>query len=126
MLWRIWDPLLKALMGAGLVEIENILLEEAMELLLMQDQEVIQAFSSHTPQKTFTDRIRLGSSIRCSKYLDPSGCGHARKTQPKFPVIIPDEVFGCLPIRRRFSQLLRHPRISGRTGHIHMNHLPRL
>src|SRR5436190_20599182 len=104
-------------MGAGLVEIENILLEEAMELLLMQDQEVIQAFSSHTPQKTFTDRIRVGSSIRCSKYLDPSGCGHERKTQPKFTVIMPHEAFGCLPIRRRFAQLLRHPSLSGRTRH---------
>lgn len=73
-----------------------MLLKEAMELLLMQDQEVIQALSSHTPQKTFTGGIRLGSSIRCSKQLGPSGCGHARKTQPKFPVIIPDKVFGCL------------------------------
>ncbi len=45
-------------MGSGLIEGQDIALEEALELLLLQDQEMIQTFSSHTPQKTFTDGIR--------------------------------------------------------------------
>ena len=56
--WRIRDPLLKPLMGSGLVEVESIRLQEAVELLRMEDQEVIQAFSPHVSQKAFTNGIR--------------------------------------------------------------------
>jgi hypothetical protein len=35
-------------------------LEKPGELFLVKDQEVIQAFSSHAPQKAFTDGIREG------------------------------------------------------------------
>src|SRR5260221_12012847 len=45
-------------MGSGLVEVENICFEEAVEVLLMEDQEVIQAFSPHASQKAFTNGIR--------------------------------------------------------------------
>ena len=40
-------------MGSGLIKVEDIVLEKAVELLFMQDQEVIQAFSSHASQKAF-------------------------------------------------------------------------
>jgi len=42
-------------MGSCLIKVEDIRIEEAMELLLLENEEVIQAFSPHTPQKTFTD-----------------------------------------------------------------------
>jgi hypothetical protein len=57
------DPLPKPLMRSSLVEVHCIRIEETVELLLLEDQEVIQAFSSHTSQKAFTDGIRLGSSV---------------------------------------------------------------
>jgi hypothetical protein len=38
-------------MRSSLIEIQDICPEEAGELLLMEDQEVIQAFSPHTSQK---------------------------------------------------------------------------
>ena len=41
--------LLNALMWSGLIEIDHIGFEEAVELLLMQDQKVIQAFSPDAP-----------------------------------------------------------------------------
>jgi hypothetical protein len=44
-------------MGSGLIEVHRICSEKPGELLLMKDQEVIQAFSSHTSQKAFTDGI---------------------------------------------------------------------
>lgn len=34
-------------MGSGSMKVEHIVLEKAVELLFMQDQEVIQAFSWH-------------------------------------------------------------------------------
>ncbi len=48
-------------MGSGLLKVEEIRSEEAMELLLLENEEVIQAFSPHTAQKTFTERIREGA-----------------------------------------------------------------
>jgi hypothetical protein len=92
----------------------------------MHDQEVIQAFSSHASQKAFTDSICLWRSIRCSKHLDVTRCRYACETRPEFAIIIPNEIFWRLPIRSRLPQLLCHPEIRRRAGHIYMNHPPRL
>ena len=106
-----------------MIQIQDIASEEPLELLLMKDQKVIQAFSSHAPQKTLTHSIRLRGSIWCSKHLDATGSCHSCKIRPEFLVIIPDEVFWGLPIRSCFSQLLRHPKIRRRACHVHMDHL---
>jgi hypothetical protein len=66
-------------MGAGLVEREHILFQEAMEVLLMPDQEVIQAFASHAQEQAFADSIGLWSSVGYPKPLDPTCCCHTRK-----------------------------------------------
>jgi hypothetical protein len=58
---RIRNPLPKPLMGSGLIEIHTICFEKPRELLLMQDEEVIQTFSPHAPQKTFTHSICEGA-----------------------------------------------------------------
>ena len=122
---RIWNPLPKPLMGSSLIKVQCISPEEARELFLMENEEVIQAFSSHASQKAFANGIRLRSSKWRSKHLNPTGCGHSRKTCPKFLVIIPDEIFGRLPVWSRFSQLLRHPRIGRCSCHIHMDDFAR-
>ncbi len=41
-----------------------------MELLLLENEVVIQAFPPHTAQKTFANGIRLRGTIRRSKHLD--------------------------------------------------------
>ncbi len=45
---------------------------------------------------------------------------------PEFAIIIPDQIFGYLPIRRCLPQLLRDPEIGRRSRHVHMDYLPRL
>jgi len=45
-------------MWSGLIEVQDIALEKPVKLLLVHDQEMIQAFSPHTSQKAFTDGIR--------------------------------------------------------------------
>ena len=44
-------------MRSSLVKVHDIRFEKAIKLLLLEDQEVIQAFASHTSQKAFTDGI---------------------------------------------------------------------
>jgi hypothetical protein len=107
---RVRNPLPKPLMWSSLIKVPCISLEEARELFLMENEEVIQAFSSHASQKTFTDGIRLRSSIGSSKHLDSTDCGHSRKTWPKFLVIIPDEICGRLPVWSRLPQRYAPPR----------------
>jgi hypothetical protein len=61
-----------------------------MELPLMEDQEMIQAFSSHTSQKTFTDGIGSWSPVRRSKHLDATCCCHSFKIRPELAISIPE------------------------------------
>jgi hypothetical protein len=107
---RICNPLPKPLMGSSLMKVTCRSLEEARELFLMENEEVIQAFSSHASQKAFANGIRLRSSKWGPKHLNPTDCSHSRKTCPKFLVIIPDEICRRLPVWRRFSQRYAPPR----------------
>src|SRR5438093_1195857 len=113
-------------MRSSLVEVDGICREEAGELLLMEDQEVIQAFSPHTSQKAFTDSIGTRRPVRYAKHLDTTRCCHASKIRAEFAIVVTDQIVWGLPIRRRFAQLLRDPRIGRRAGHVHMDHLARL
>jgi len=79
--------LLNTLMWSGLIEIDHIGFEEAMELPLVEDQEMIQTCSPHAPQKPFTDGIRLRRPVRDSKHLDATCCRHSRKIRVEFPVL---------------------------------------
>ena len=108
------------------MQVLHIVLEKAVELLLIQDEEVIQAFSPHASQKTFTDGIRSRSSVWRAKHLDATRGCYTRKTRSEFTIIVPNQVFGCLSIRSRFPQLLRDPGIGRSSCHIHVDDLARL
>jgi hypothetical protein len=99
-------------------------MEHAVELLLLKDQQVIEAFLPHAPHEALADRIGSGCMIRRFQDLDAAGCGHARETGPKFVVVIANQVLGCLSIRGGFSQLLPDPRIGRRPGHAYVDDLP--
>ncbi len=70
--------------------------------------------------------VSLFLSRSCLERLNAACCGHWRTTRPKFLVMIPDEIFWGLPIRSRFSELLRYPEIGWGMRHIYMDDLPRL
>jgi hypothetical protein len=110
------------LMGSCLVEVGHILIQNTLESLLLQDQQVIQAFLTHTSQEAFTDGIGSGRVIGRFEYLDAAGCGNARKTGSKFAITIANEIFRCLPIRSRFPQLLGYPGIGRGSRHADMDH----
>jgi hypothetical protein len=59
-----WELLSDPLMRSGSIEVVYISIEYPLELLLMQDEQVIETLASHTPQKAFTDSIRLWGMIR--------------------------------------------------------------
>ena len=109
-------------MGSCPVEVCYIPIEHTLELLLAEDQQVVKAFLSDTPQEAFANRIGAGSVIRCSKYFNGTRRRHSGKTGSKLAIVITDQILRHLPIWGGFAQLLRDPGISRRSCHSNMNH----
>ncbi len=109
-------------MGSCLVEVAHIGMEHALELLLLKNQQMVQAFLSDAPQKAFADGI--GSWGMNRRFENLTRGRHASKARPKFVVVITNQIFRYVPIRGGFSELLRNPRIGRRSGHAQVDHLP--
>jgi hypothetical protein len=120
------DVLCNPLMRPCLVEVHDILIEDTLELLLMEDQQVVQAFLSYTPHEPLTDGIGSWGMYRRLKNLNGTRRHHASKARPKFAIVITNQVLWRLPIRRGFSELLCHPRIGRRACHAYVDHLARM
>ncbi len=110
-------------MWPSLIVVHDIGFQETVEVFLLQDQEMIQAFPPHASQKSFTDGIGSWRPIGRSKHVDTACCCHACKMLPEFAIIIPDQILWGLFIRRGLPQLLRDPGIGGRACHIDMDDL---
>jgi hypothetical protein len=72
-------------MWSGLIEIDHIGFEEAMELPLVEDQEMIQTCSPHAPQKPFTDGIDFSSMMKKAKSERKKRSGTRKKSQAPHP-----------------------------------------
>ena len=113
-------------MRSCLVEVPHIRIEDTLELPLMKDQQMVQAFLSDASQEALADGIGSWGMNRRFEDLDRARFRHTSKARSKLAVVITNQVLGCEPIRGRFSQLLRHPGISRRSRHAYVDHLPRL
>jgi hypothetical protein len=58
----------------------------------MEDEQVIQALSSNTAQKAFTDRVGSRCVIGCGEHLDATRCRHPSETGPKLAIMIANKV----------------------------------
>ena len=83
-----------ALMRSCLVEVPPIGIEHALELPIVEDEEMVQALLSDAPQIAFTDRISSGSVIGRFKNLAATGPRHPLETGSKLAVVIPNEILG--------------------------------
>src|SRR5215467_8528734 len=95
---------------SGLVEVDHIGIEHALELLLLKDQQVIEAFLPHAPQEAFADGISAWRINRRFEDLDRARFRHTSKARPKFGIIIPNQILGGLSIGSGFSQRYAPPR----------------
>jgi hypothetical protein len=86
-------------MRPRLVEVHHIRIEHALELLLMQNQQMIQAFLPHTSQEALTDRIGSWRTIGRFEDLDAASCGYASKARSELAVVITNQILRSLPIR---------------------------
>jgi hypothetical protein len=123
---RFGNLLFDPLMWSGSIEVLDIGVEDTVELLLMQDEQMIEAFTSYTPQEAFTDRIGSRGVIRRFENLDSTRSRNTGEVHPKLAIVIPKKVFRLLPIGRGFSQLLRYPDIARRSCDTDMDHFARV
>ncbi len=86
---------------------------------------MIQALSSDTQEKAFTDGIGAFRVIRCFAYIDATCCCHASATGSKLAIIIANEIPGGLSIGSCLPQLLRGPSVGRRSRHADMDDFPR-
>src|SRR5215470_12182109 len=81
------DLLLDPLMRPGPVEVVYVCMEDALELLLLQDEQMIETFATHTAQKPFTDGVGTRGVIGRFEYLDATRLGNPSKVHTKFAII---------------------------------------
>ncbi len=79
-------------------------MEDAVELLLMEDEQMIETLTSHTTQEALTDRIGARGLIGGFENLDVTRSSQPRETHPKFAIIIPDEILWPHAIGRGLPQ----------------------
>ena len=93
-------------MGSGLIEVGDVGLEDPGEVLLVQDEQVIETFTTHASQKAFTVRVGARSAVRCSQQLNRSSAGHPVKELAELGIVVMDQESGCLSIGRCLPELL--------------------
>ena len=101
-------------------------MEHTLELPLLNNQQMVEAFLPHTSQEAFADGVGSWCMNRRLEQLDATGPRHTREAGPKFGIVITNEIFRCLPIGGRFSELLGHPGIGRRACHAHVDHFARV
>ena len=88
----------------GSIEVLDIGTKDTVQLLLLQDEQVIEALSPHTQEKPLTDRIGSRCMVRRGEHLDAAGCCHAREMGSKLVSTITHEIVRRLSIRSRLPQ----------------------
>jgi hypothetical protein len=97
-------------------------MEDAVELLLMHDEQMIEALTPHTSQEPLTDGIGSRGVIGGCENLDATRLGNPREGQPKLAIIITAEVLRPHAISGGLPQLLRRPDVRRRSCDADMDH----
>ncbi len=94
-------------MGPLRVEVVDIGLKNAPQVVLTPNQEPIQTLAADRSDKALTHRIGTWSLEWGRNHVDVCARRHCGKAEPIFIVIIADKVFWTLAKRRGLAQLLR-------------------
>ena len=124
--FRLGELLSDPLMRPGLVEVAYIRVEHAVELLLMQDEQMIEALTPYTAEEALTDGIRPRGVIRSFENLDVTRRSNPSEAHTKFAVVITDEVLRSHTKGGGEPSLLCSPSVSGIACHADVDHSARV
>ena len=109
---RVWYPLIDTLVWTRVVEIRDVFADDAVQVSLTQDQQMIQAFSSHASNKPLTDRIGFRRSHRSPEDFNLSILSYAGETLGVLAVVVSDQKAWSFVIGGSLSDLLGDPDIT--------------
>jgi len=95
-----WKAMPNALVRSGSVEILHVLLNHAVQLAFIDNQQVIETLAADTSQKAFTNRVCLGGTNRRSENLDAAGSPGERSTVLAV-VVAYQEAWACVERRQK-------------------------
>src|SRR2546430_10428863 len=87
-----------------LIEIRDVRMEHTLELPLLNNQQMVEAFLPHTSQEAFADGVGSWCMNRCLEQLDATDPRHTSEAGPKFGIVITNEILRCLPLGGRRSE----------------------
>jgi hypothetical protein len=91
-------------MGSGSVEEVHVRVEHALELSLLQDEQMVEAFTPHASQKPFTGRMRSWGVRRYGEHLNVTCVREPCEAYPKLAIMITNKVLRPLAKGRGFPQ----------------------
>ncbi len=104
------------------IEICHVRSECTVELSLVEDKKVIQAFPTNALEKPFTWCIRSWCMIGRSEEFDVAGCCHTSQAGAELAIVITDQIRWYLPVGSRFPKLLRGPGVGRGSCSADMHH----
>ncbi len=96
------------------------------ELILMQDEQVIEALTSHTAQEALTDGIGTWGVIGGCEHLDATGLGNPREGHSKLAIVITDEVLRSLTKAVANLRCCAVPGVGRKSCHTNVDHSARV
>jgi hypothetical protein len=107
------DPLVRP---SRLEVAQGVFSEDMLQMCFSKDHNMIEAFASDTPEKSFAHRINQGSLNRGAQDANPGASGDSVEDGSELVIAITGDEFQPLPEGRRVAQLLRSPRLRRRAS----------
>ena len=110
------NALSDALMWSPVIVVSGVFLDHATQVIPMEDERVVQAFSFQAADPPLADRVRLRCSIGRPQLLDAAAGGDRCAEITVLLVAVMNEVLGSLTLGRGFPELRREPSVRRGTG----------
>src|SRR5262245_49293675 len=104
-----WRLVIQGLVGSGLVVEGGILVNHAIEVPVVQDDDVVETLPAKRPKQAFADGIHVWRANRSLDDINARGFRQRIEGWPVFAVPITQQEARSAPERRRVEELLRDP-----------------
>src|SRR4051812_40591583 len=108
-------------MWPGAVEVRHVLAQDAPQVGVAEDEDVVEAFPARAPEEALARRVLLGRAVGRAQLPDAARRGDAGEGRPILAVAVADEVARPLVERRGLAQLLGDPGVGRVARHADMD-----
>src|SRR5919108_2442790 len=102
------------------VVVRDELAEDRPKMLLVEDDEMVQAFAAQGADEPFADRVGTRARYGRGNGVDPNASGALAEVVPIDRIPVAEQMARLLSPRRRFDHLAPHPGRGRVRGHVDM------